>query len=94
MIVYAQTEVAYAQSLLQKIENAILFPLISLMIGVAVLVFLYGIFEMIKGADSSEARDKGKVHMLAGVIGFVIMLSALGLLRIAANTVGVSVPTY
>ncbi len=80
------------QAFLTKIESVILFPLISLMLGVATLVFLYGIFEMVRDAENSEARDKGKIHMLAGVVGIVVMLSAMGLLKIVANTFGVTVP--
>ncbi len=78
--------------LLDKIKVAILYPLIALMLGVAVLVFLWGVFEMIHGADDEEARTKGKQHVLFGIIGIVVMLSALTLLRIAANTFGVSLP--
>jgi len=78
--------------LLDKIKVAILYPLIALLLGVAVLVFLWGVFEMIQGADDEEARTKGKQHVLFGIIGIVVMLSALTLLRIAANTFGVSLP--
>jgi hypothetical protein len=82
----------YAKQLLAKINDAILFPLITLMIGVAVLVFLWGVFQMVRGADNEEARTQGRTHMLWGVIGFIVMLSALGILTIAAITVGVQVP--
>ncbi len=93
MIAFAQEHIVYAQSFLDKIKAVILYPLISLMLGVAVVVFLWGIFEMVMHAENSEARSTGRTHMLAGIIGIVVMLSALTLLRIAANTFGVEVPS-
>ncbi len=94
MITYAAAgaHTAYANTLLDKIKMAILYPLISLLLGVAILMFLWGVFDMVRHADDSEARSNGKKHMLAGLVGIIVMLSALTLLRIAANTVGVCVP--
>jgi len=81
--------VTAAQNLLTKIENAILFPLMTLMMAVAVFVFLWGAYEFVAGADSSEAQTKGKSHMLYGIIGLLIMISAYGILKIAAGTFGI-----
>ena len=75
-----------------KIQNAILFPLISLMMGVALLVFLWGVFQYISQAESDEARKTGRKHMLFGVIGLVVMVSAYALLKIAAKTFEIPVP--
>ncbi len=93
MIAYASGHVEAANSVLTKIENAVLFPLMTLMIGVAVLVFMWGIFEYVSNAEDDSAREKGRKHMLYGIIGFVVMVSALGILRIAGNTVGCDIDT-
>ncbi len=90
----AQAVSAAAASFLTKFKAAILFPLISLLLGAAIVYFLWGIFQMVMNADNAEARITGRSHMLWGVIGIVVMLSALALLKIAANTFGVSVPNY
>ena len=81
-----------AKPLLDNIERVILFPLISLMMGIALLVFLWGVFGYIKNVESDEARAVGKRHMLFGIVGFVIMVSAFALLKLAANTFGIDVP--
>lgn len=96
MIAYAQgpAHTQYAISLLIKIQHAILYPLITLLLGVAVLVFLWGVYEMVANAGDAEARTKGRRHILWGVIGLVVMLAALTILTIASNTVGVQVPIY
>lgn len=73
-----------------KVNEVILFPLIALLVGVAFLVFLYGCAEYIFNAGNETARQKGKSHILWGIIGFVVMLSAYALLRIAAATFGLN----
>lgn len=87
MYAYAATQAQIvAQGFLTKINEAILFPLITLMMAVALLMFLYGAFEYVKGAASESDREKGKRHLLYGTIGMLIMLSALSILYIAATT--------
>lgn len=89
MYAYAATQAqVVAQGFLSRINDAILFPLITLMMAVALLVFLYGAFEYVRGADSDESRAQGSRHLMYGIIGMLVMLSALALLTIAAATFG------
>ena len=80
--------IAAAQGLLSKIENVILFPLLTLMMSVAFLVFLWGAYEFVANAAEEGARTEGKKHMLYGIIGLLVMLSAYAILKIAAGTIG------
>lgn len=73
-----------------KLNVAILYPLISLLIGIALLMFLWGVFVYMKNADNDEARKTGQRHMLFGIIGLVIMVSAFAILSVAAETFGLS----
>lgn len=91
MIVYA-APADVAEGFLAKLNSIIIFPLISLMMGVALLIFLYGCFEFIMNAGNDGAREKGKQHILWGVVGFVVMVSAYTILNIAAGTFGLSLP--
>lgn len=84
--------VVAAKALVTQIESIILTPLITLMFSVAFLVFLWGMYEFARGADNESSRGTGKVHMLWGIIGMFVMLSAYTLLKIAANTFNVPVP--
>lgn len=72
--------------LLYNIEQVILNPLIFLLAGLALLVFLYGVFEYIKSADDLEERKTGHNHMLWGIIGLAIMFSAYGIIYFVLNT--------
>lgn len=85
--------VTAAKSMLAKIESVIIFPLITLMMGTALLIFLWGAYQMVLNADSAEAQEKGKQHMLYGIIGFLVMISAYAILKIAAGTFGIDVPS-
>ncbi len=91
MIAYAATPTEAACSLIAKVEQVILFPLIVLMIAVAMLLFMWGAFQFVANADNDSARTEGKQHMLYGIIGFVVMFSALAILKIAALTFGITV---
>ncbi len=57
--------------LLYNIEQVILNPLIFLLAGLALLVFLYGVFEYIKSADDPEERKTGHNHMPEFVLFFI-----------------------
>jgi len=75
-------------TLIQNILTNIVNPLILLMVGVAVIFFLWGVFEFIRNADSSEERKKGGMHMLFGALGLFIMSTAYGVLNLILGTIG------
>jgi len=76
-----------AAGLVQKIAVTFVNPLITLLVGGGMLVFLWGVMEFIRGADSDSARDTGKLHMMWGLIGIFIMISAYALLKLFTKTV-------
>lgn len=75
-------------TLLHKINQVILNPLITLIFAAAVLIFLYGVFEYLKDSGSEDARSTGRSHMLWGIVGMFIMISAFGIMRVIMNTIG------
>lgn len=81
-----------AQGIMRKLETAILFPLMKLMMAAAVIVFLWGAYQMILNAEDGGERESGRKNMLYGIIGLLVMISAYTLLKIAADTFGVKVP--
>ncbi len=93
MIAYAAdaAHITAAKTMLGKIESAILFPLMTLMMAVAFFVFIWGAYEFVLNADDDSARTIGKTHMMYGIIGLLVMISAMAILKIAAGTFGVTV---
>ena len=66
----------------------IINPVIYFMFAVALLVFMWGVFQYIKDWESADAKKNGQQHMMLGIIGFVIMLAVYTIIRIVGNTVG------
>jgi hypothetical protein len=92
MIALASGHTQAAQGLVDKINTIILFPLMSFMLTLALLYFLLGAYEFVQGADSDDSRSTGKTHMMFGIIGMLVMVSAMAILKIAAGTFGIQVP--
>lgn len=68
--------------------DIILFPTIALLSTVALLVFFYGLFEYVINSENEAARDIGRKHIMWGLIGLFIMLSAYAIMAIALNSLG------
>jgi hypothetical protein len=90
-VAFAQTHTDAACKFVANIEDIILFPLITLLSAVALVVFIWGIFQYVAGAESDEARATGKRHMLWGIIGLTIMVSAFTLLQVFTRTFGITI---
>jgi uncharacterized membrane protein YidH (DUF202 family) len=78
--------------LLQKAVQAIVNPIIKVVFAVAIVLFAYGVFEFVRGADNPETRKQGQMHMLWGIIGLAIMVSVFTIMRIILNSVGADAP--
>lgn len=84
--------IAYADSvddLLFKLNAKIINPAIEFAFIIALVVFLWGVMEYIRGANNQEKRKEGRQHMLWGVIGFVIMFGVFGIITILTRTFGI-----
>ena len=79
---------AEAAEFVGRFNDAILFPLIALLSGIAFLFFIYGSAVYIFNADNDAARAEGKKHIMYGLIGLTVMVSAYAILTLAANTFG------
>lgn len=74
---------------LNKINSAILNPLIGLVFAVATIVFIYGLVEFIRSETADKAREAGKKKILYGLLGMFIMFSAYGLIHLILGTFGI-----
>ena len=73
-----------------KIETQILVPLMTLLALIAFVVFIWGVVEYIRNADSDEARAKGQQHILWGFVGLVIIFGAgaiIAIIQMFANLI-------
>ena len=77
-----------ALNFIHKIDQFIVNPIILLLVAVALLVFLWGVLEFVGHSDSEDARTTGGRHILWGIVGLAIMLSAFGIINVIVNTIG------
>lgn len=66
--------------------NSILVPLL---LAVALLVFVWGIVKSFF-LEGDKGREAGRMLILYGIIGFVVILSVWGLVALLANTFGLA----
>lgn len=81
-------------SLLDKVNQFILNPLIVLLFAVALIVFFWGLVEFIFKAGSDEGRETGRRNMMWGIVGMFIMVAVYGIIKLILATFGVPLPTY
>lgn len=74
------------KALIAKIIALFLNPLVIFLSALAVLLFLWGLFNFLRNADSEEARMIGKKHMINGLIGLLVMVSAYGIMSLITGT--------
>lgn len=75
-------------AIIDQIKEHILNPIIVLLFGVALVVFLYGLFQYLyNGKVGGESRDQAVQTIVWGVAGFVIMLSVFGIMTVIVDTI-------
>jgi large-conductance mechanosensitive channel len=84
---YAAVDMTAFGNVINPIISNIIYPLIELLFGVAVVIFVWGILQFVIHGSDPEARDKGKTTLLYGSFGMVIMFSAWGIIYLISNTI-------
>lgn len=74
-------------TILTKVNNVIIVPIVSLLFAVAFLVLVWGIFEYLIRQNDPEARAQGGRHIMFGVIGMTIMVSAWGIINFIIKSI-------
>jgi uncharacterized membrane protein len=82
---FAKVDATAFGRVVDPIISNIVNPLLLLVFAVALVVFVYGVLQVVWGGE--EARKKGKASMVGGIIGMFIMTSAWGIIYLVANTV-------
>ena len=76
-----------------KITAAFVNPALALIFAIGLLVFIYGLVEFIWGlSQETDKKQQGKDHMIWGLVGMFVMVSALAILKIIAGIVGGNLP--
>lgn len=78
---------------LAKVVTQIVNPIILLLSGAALVLFLWGVYEFIAHAGDETKRKEGHQAMLWGIIGLVIIFGAYGIINIALGTFNIDTLT-
>ena len=81
MVAYAKT----IDEVIAIVSTNVLQPIVLLLFALATILFLWGVVEFLINRDNEEERDKGKRHMLWGIVGLVIMFSVNRILWVLIN---------
>ena len=86
------TKIAYASldSFIGKVDNLIINPIIGFLFALAVVYFLYGVFEFIANGANDEKKTTGKAHMMWGIIGLTIMMGVFMIMNMILNTFNIN----
>lgn len=79
---------------IHKVNGIILNPLITFGFAVAVLLFLWGLFNFMRNPADAEKRKEGQRNIVWGLVGLLIMFSVFGIIRIVLGTFGLPLPTF
>lgn len=72
--------------------NSTIAALVPIIIGFALVSFLWGILVYLWKGDDETQRKESKSFMLWGIIGLFVMVSLWGLVSIFANTLNFHLP--
>ena len=86
-IAQAAVDMTAFGNLVNPLINIIVYPIVQLMFGLAVLYFVWGALQFVLHGSDEGAREKGKSTMLWGSVGIFIMVSAWGIIYLVSNTV-------
>ena len=88
------TNVAYASesldNFIKNVNKLIVNPLILLLFALALVYFLWGVFEFISNQENEEKKTAGKKHMLWGIVGITIMMGVWTILNMILATFNVT----
>jgi len=81
LFAFATTQLTSIESLLTKFASLIA-AFLPIIMGLAVLVIMWGIFNYIVGAGDEEKRAQAKQYIIWGIIGLFVMVSIWGLVNV------------
>ena len=84
---YAAVDLTAFGNVINPVISNIINPLVELLFAVALLIFAYGVLQLVFGEPGSDKVTIGKNSIWGGLIGMFIMMSAWGIIHIIANTV-------
>ncbi|MBI4136183.1 MAG: hypothetical protein HY481_01365 [Candidatus Vogelbacteria bacterium] len=74
------------KDLVKKITENVFNPLVGLLLALALVYFLWGVFKYIQSAGDETKRKEGVSMMTYGIIALFVMVSVWGLVNLLSRT--------
>lgn len=74
------------ESLIGKFTQSIVSPLITLLFGVALLLFIWSLVKYITKVNDPKAQQEARQMIFWGIIILAVMVSVWGLVQVVQNT--------
>ncbi len=77
--------------IIESVKSQIINPAIKLLLVVGVVYFLYGLVKFLSASRyrmDSQGAEEGKKHMVYGLIGLAVIISAFGIVNLIGSAVG------
>jgi len=87
VLTYAQ-DFAYVYSFLNSV-SFVLILLMPILVGLALVVFIWGLVVFISQSGNEQAREVGKQRMIWGIIALFIIVSVWGLVLLLQELTGI-----
>ncbi|MDE1940643.1 MAG: hypothetical protein KGI66_00800 [Patescibacteria group bacterium] len=84
---YASVDMTAFGNVVDPIITNVVYPVLELLFGLAILIFVWGVLQLVLGGDDEEKRERGKSTIKWGTVGLFIMVSAWGIIYLVSNTV-------
>lgn len=79
---------------LTRIFDNVITPIITVLFFLATALMLFGLVEYLAKSSEAEGRTEGRRHMFWGMMGLVIMFSAVALVNIICSFFGNQCSTF
>lgn len=79
------------EEILQRIITHVIDPGLRVLFTLGLFLFIWEIVEFLWGVKNGEASQKGKDHMVYGLLGMLIMVSVYGIIALIVNSFGLDV---
>jgi len=73
--------------ILDNIKAYLLNPIIVLMFGIALILFLYGMVEYLYQGNVGKNQEKAVQNIIWGAVGMAIMVSVFGIMNVITSTI-------
>jgi hypothetical protein len=96
-IAWAATSNWSVKTIIYRIDYYILNPLIEVGFVIALAYFVWGVIEYIRkkelGTITPLSKDGSADHIIWGLVGLLIMVSAFGIMTLIKNIIGSNIVT-